>query len=83
MTSAHWASSIYKSVPVSANSRAGRTAADICASVDPMEMAACDMVYMNDTHCHYGDFSVANGSLVPSGASWDLFVKQGKEYSVQ
>ena len=80
VTSAHWASSIYKSVLVSANTRAGRTAADICASVDPMEMVACDIVYMTDTHCHYGDFSVTNGSLVPSGASWDLFIKQGKEY---
>ena len=81
VTSTPWASSIYKSVPVSANSRASRTAAEICASVDPMEMTACDMVYMTDTHCHYGDFSVANGSLVPNGASWDLFIKQGKEYS--
>ena len=73
--------SIYKSVLVSANTRAGRTAADICASVDPMEMVACDIVYITDTHCHYGDFSVTNGSLVPNGTSWDLFVKQGKEHS--
>ena len=82
MTSALWASSIYKSVPVSSNSRAGRTAADICASVDPIQMVASDMVYMTDTHCHYGDFSVTNGSLVPSGASWDLLIKQGKEHSI-
>ena len=80
MTFAQWATFIYKSVPVSNNSRAGRTALDICASVDPIEMVACDMVYMTDSHCHYGDFTVANGSLVPSGASWELYVKQGKEY---
>ena len=78
VTTAHWATSIYKSVPVSANSRAGRTAADICASVDPIEMVASDMVYMNDTHCHYGDFSIANGSLILGSGSWDLFIKQGK-----
>ena len=76
--SAHWASSIYKSVPVSAIPRAGRTAADICASIDPIEMVASDMVYMNDTHCHYGDFSIANGSLILDSGSWDFFIKQGK-----
>ena len=79
VTSGHWGSFIYKSVPINANSRAGRTAADICASVDPLEMIACDMVYMTDTHCHYGDFSITNGTLIPNGGYWDLFIKQGKD----
>ena len=79
VTSGHWGSFIYKSVPINANSRAGRTAPDICASVDPLEMIACDMVYMTDTHCHYGDFSITNGTLIPNGGSWDLFIKQGKD----
>ena len=73
VTSNSWPSFIYKSTLIDIKSKAGRTAADICASVDPVEMIGCDMVYMDDTHCHNGNFSIANGTLSPSGASWKLW----------
>ena len=73
VTSNSWPSFMYKSTLIDIKSKAGRTAADICASVDPVEMLGCDLVYMNDTHCHYGNISTTNGTFSPSGASWNLW----------
>ena len=69
VTSNSWSSFIYKSTPFYIKSKAGRTAADICASIDPVEMLRCDVLYMDDTHCHFGNSSIASGTLSPSGAS--------------
>ena len=77
VTSSNWTSSIYKSTLKNTKSEADRTAADICASVDPIEMLECDLVYMDDTHCHYGNFSMTNGTLQPNGTSWSLYRKPG------
>ena len=73
VTSNSWPSFLYKSTPINIKSKAGRTPVDICASVDPVEMLGCDVVYMDDTHCHYGNISTTNGTFSLSGASWNLW----------
>ena len=58
----------------------GTNAPEVCALLDPAELTKCDMVLMDDSHCYFGNFSMANGSMVPTGVSWDLYIKQGKQY---
>ena len=82
VTSHFWPTFIYKSTPLGGNERQG-SVAETCALADPAETVACEMVFLDDTHCHYGSSATSNvnGSqlLRPSGTSWDVYIKPGTE----
>ena len=68
---------IYKSVPH--QEKLGKTPLDICSILDPVESLECEMMFMTDTHCHFGNSSIddsANLSL--EGTSWDVNIKPGR-----
>ena len=68
---------IYKSVPH--QEKLGGTPPDICSILDPVESLQCEMMFMTDTHCHFGNSSSddsANLSLI--GATWVVYIKPGR-----
>ena len=66
VNSIYWQRYIYKSTPINGQGMRGTNAPEMCALLDPAELSKCDMVLMDDSHCYFGNFSMANGSV-----SWE------------
>ena len=83
VTSSHWHDCIYKSVPIDSNNNGSQSASELCSILDPVEITKCDMVLMDNSFCYFGSFSSDNGTTIPLGTSWDLYIKQGKVWIMQ
>ena len=75
LTTSGWTSHIYKSKLISPNEKTGMNGAERCTLLDQEEMTACDMVFMDGTHCHYGSYNNTDGNLVVKGTTWKVFIK--------
>ena len=77
----NWTSFIYKSKLIKTGRTLSGTAVEACTLTDPVEVISCDMVYKDTNYCHYGNFSILNGTLSqPSGDSWDVYIKKGEKF---
>ena len=74
-----WHKFIYKSSPID-GSKKSKSAAEVCSILDPIEINNCDMVFMDDLFCYFGNFSFDNGTALPKGGFWDLYIKKGSYF---